>query len=188
MTKSISLSPLKPNSAEIEQAIKLYVEAFPSCERREIDEWLSYLEEKSQKPFTLFAILMDNAFAGIISCWELANFIYVEHFAVNKDARGNGIGAQTISALKEHYNNTPLVLEVEVPTEEMSIRRVGFYQRQGFHLNESKYLQPPYRKGDNWFELKLMTTHPEFLDTNFEEVRDNIYRIAYNVKEEDFPW
>ena len=182
MSNSISLRPLKANSAEIEQAIALYLEAFPPCERRDTKEWLACLDEKSGKPFTLFGIFMNNDFMGFFTCWNLADFIYGEHFAVNTKARGNGIGAKTVNALKEHYAPLPIVLEVEVPNEEMAIRRVGFYQRQGFHLNEAKYLQPPYREGDEWLELKLMSNDPDFLEANLEHVRNQIYQIAYNVK------
>ena len=181
MTNTISLRPLKADSIEIEQAKQLYLEAFPTCERREVAELLFNIDEKSGKPFTLFAIIFNDTFVGIISCWELSDFIYVEHFAVNATERGNGIGAKTITALKEHYAKQPLVLEVEVPNEEISIRRVGFYQRQGFYLNENKYMQPPYRKGDEWFDLKLMTTEPKFLEAQFDKVRDEIYHIAYNI-------
>lgn len=184
MTNTISLCPLQADSAEIQLATKLYLEAFPSCERRDVDEWLDCLDKKAGKPFSLFAIVANDTFYGFISCWELTDFVYVEHFAVNENARGNGIGAQTIQELKKHYSTTPLVLEVELPNDDLSRRRIGFYQRQGFILNEKKYLQPPYRKSDDWFELKLMTTDPDFLAVHFEKVRKDIYQKAYNVTAE----
>ena len=182
MTNSVSLRPLKADSKEIEQALKLYVEAFPLCERRDNDKWLACLCDKD-KPFVLFGIMCDNTFIGILSCWEFSDFVYVEHFAVNSNARGNGIGAKAMSALKAHYGSTPLVLEVEMPTEEIAIRRIGFYQRQGFCLNDKNYMQPPYRESESWFNLKLMTTDNAFLDAHFDMVRDDIYHKVYNVKD-----
>ena len=183
MTNSVSLRPLKADSKEIEQALKLYVEAFPTNERRDNKEWLDCLDENANKPFVLYGIIHQDAFVGILSCWELSDFVYVEHFAVNSNARGNGIGAKAMTAIKEHYGKTPLVLEVEMPNEEIAVRRIGFYQRQGFNLNNKKYMQPPYRENDAWLELQLMTTDPAFLDAHFDSVRNEIYHKAYNVKD-----
>lgn len=56
----------------------------------------------------------------------------------------------------------PVVLEVEMPTEEMSKRRIGFYERLGFVLDHHVYFQPPYRKGEAFLEMRLMT-HGELI-------------------------
>ena len=182
MSNSISIRPLHTGSPEIKEALDLYVEAFPLCERRDNDEWLACLDESNGKPFTLFGIFKESSFMGFFTCWELDGFVYGEHFAVNSKARGNGIGAQTVKALKSHYAPLPFILEVETPEGEMAVRRIGFYQRQGFHLNDEKYLQPPYRESEDWFELKLMSTDPKYLTENFEHVRNEIYQKVYNVK------
>lgn len=36
----------------------------------------------------------------------------------------------------------PVLLEVEPPLGEMEQRRIGFYERLGFHLNPYAYVQP----------------------------------------------
>ena len=33
---------------------------------------------------------------GFISCWDLTDFKYIEHFAVDKNQRGNNIGGKMI--------------------------------------------------------------------------------------------
>ena len=59
---------------------------------------------------------------------------YGEHFAVDPDERGGGYGGKALRLLCEELQ-TPVVLEVELPFDEMSRRRIGFYQRSGFTLS-----------------------------------------------------
>ena len=124
MSKSISIRPLNSNSPELQQAVELYIEAFPSCERRDTNEWLDCLSIVPNNPYVLFGIYLSQDFIGFISCWIFNTFVYAEHFAVKQTARGNGIGASTISLVKEHFGNTPIVLEAEPPYDEMSKRRI----------------------------------------------------------------
>ena len=182
MSKSITIHPLSSSSPEMQEALRLYVEAFPSCERRDTEEWLQCLSLPS---FTLFGIYLDDHFMGFFSCWNFKDFVYGEHFAVLKESRGLGVGASAVSLIKTYYGTgTPFVLEVEPPCDEMSRRRIGFYQRQGFVIDDTPYMQPPYRKEDDWFELKLMSTHPEYLKEHFEEIKAAIYTHVYHVEKD----
>lgn len=182
MKDSLTLTPLHATSPDMELAVNLYTEAFPACERREAADWLHCVEEEPL--FRLFAIRQAGAFSGFISCWQFPDFVYVEHFAVNRQARGNGIGAKAIEAARAHYGTLPFVLEVEPPESEMAVRRIGFYSRQGFTLSKAPYLQPPYRKGDEWIALQLMSTQPEWLDEQINRVKTSIYRAVYHTNEE----
>ena len=74
-----------------------------------------------------------------------------------------------------------IVLEVEEPIDELTKRRIGFYQRQGFTIQDMPYQQPPYRKGDDWYPMKLMTLRGEDFSRQYEKVKNNIYREAYNI-------
>ena len=74
-----------------------------------------------------------------------------------------------------------IVLEVEKPETDLSIRRIGFYRRCGFSLCEKEYIQPAYRKGGEELPLFLMYTGTDTLDPQFETVRDNIHRKVYGV-------
>ena len=39
----------------------------------------------------------------------------------------------------------PMVLEVELPEDALTRRRIGFYERHGLVFNSYPYLQPPMR-------------------------------------------
>lgn len=155
----------------------LYVSAFPECERREVAEWEELPDDEPD--FHVWEIRTDGNFAGFISVWTLSGFLYVEHFAVQDECRGKGCGALALAALRERYEGLPVVLEVEPPETDTARRRIAFYERNGFRLSPHDYLQPPYRKGGEWFPLRLMTTDTRYLDDNVETVCARIYNKVY---------
>ncbi len=109
-------------------------------------------------------------------------YTYVEHFAIDPAARNGGIGAE---AMKQFlvFCGTPVVLEVEMPTDEMSKRRIGFYERLGFKLDNQVYHQPPYREGGEWLEMRLMTYGDVDLEYSFEQVKNCLHKNVYGVKD-----
>ena len=77
----------------------------------------------------------------------------------------------------------PVVLEVEMPRVKGDIthRRIAFYRRQGFSLKRMPYRQPPYRTGDKWLPMKLMSYGKVKWLRIAELVRDTIYSEVYGV-------
>ena len=86
-----------------------------------------------------------------------------------------------METLKDEFPGT-IILEVERPEDEMSIRRIEFYKRCGFSLCLQDYIQPPYRKGGNNLPLYLMFSGTASIDEQYPEIRDEIYRKVYDVK------
>ena len=149
--------------------------AFPLQERRD-----SIWQRKNADESPLFhntLITDDDNPIGLLTYWDFKDFIYIEHFAIDARLRNGGYGQQALSALKEQ-TELPIVLEAEEPTDELTKRRIGFYRRQGFILQDFSYQQPPYRPEDKWFPMKLMT----FGIVNMANTRDIIYREVYQVK------
>ena len=72
------------------------------------------------------------------------------------------------------------MLEVEPPTEHISIRRIRFYERNGFVISSLPYLQPPYTPQLQPLELKLMSTDATFLSENFDHIVSTLYNYVYN--------
>ena len=86
---------------------------------------------RSVKDFSDPALDLIDRYVGFITGWLFDGYTYVEHFAIDPAASNGGIGAE---AMKQFlvFCGTPVVLEVEMPTDEMSKRRIGFYERLGF--------------------------------------------------------
>lgn len=152
--------------------------SFPRDERRDLED----LFYEFHKPhFHSLVQEESGGIAGFMNYWQFENFVYLEHFAVARDLRGRGIGAQ----LMEKFcgvTNCPVILEVEPPElSKTASHRIAFYKRLGFFLNEFEYYQPPYHKGDNPLRLMIMSKPSSISMEQFTEMRDTIYHIVYET-------
>ena len=95
-----------------EIARQIYETSFPEDERRNFD-LLKALDGKSDFDFFVITDKQANAI-GIISLWSFKEFIYIEHFAIQQNERGKGIGSSVLSSLANKYSK-PVLLEVELP-------------------------------------------------------------------------
>lgn len=138
----------------------IYSESFPDNEKRNrTAQW----ELFRRKEYHVNCIYREDALAGFVCFWDIGNYVFVEHLAVSGNKRGDGLGAQLMTQLIN--SGTPLVLEVEPPHDEISKRRIGFYERLGFHLNHYYHVQPPLQEGFEPVELLLMS-YPNALSPN----------------------
>ena len=78
----------------------------------------------------------------------------------------------------------PVCLEVELPESDITRRRIGFYRRNGFFLNDYPYIQPSLGVGRAPQPLRIMTRDGTITQTEFETMRDVIYREVYRVDTE----
>lgn len=152
MIKRIKVSgesdPLFPFSWE------LYEASFPEHERRERGY---HLETMTKRQFRAEVILDCDTPIGIIFWWDLAEFRFIEHLATSPSLRGRGYGDMILREFIAD-SNKPLILEVEHPTDEIARRRIEFYKRVGFVLNNHPYRHPSYQQiKDSFVELMVMT-------------------------------
>ena len=178
----IALQPINTEHALYLFVEKLLHSAFPSDERRDDEQQRAYTDRNDK--FHCLLIRDLNTPVGLITYWDFEDFVYVEHFAIHEDLRNGGLGGQAMKTFLQEMNR-PVVLEVEMPLIKGDIthRRIAFYRRQGFSLRRLPYKQPPYREGDKWLPMKLMSTGPakKWLPMT-ELVRDTIYQEVYNIK------
>lgn len=157
----------------------LLINAFPAEERRDLS-----MQKELADNCTLFhntLILHEQVPIGLITYWNFINYHYIEHFAIHPSQRNGGYGQKVLNHLHEQLN-TPIILEVERPTNELSMRRIGFYQRLGYKLWEKDYFQPPYRDGDHFFPMYLMAYGSLDKDKDYEKIKDTLYKEVYNIK------
>ena len=72
-----------------------------------------------------------------------------------------------------------ICLEVELPEDELTRRRIGFYERNGFVFNEYPYIQPPISKGKSPVPLRIMTYGEAITRETFEAMKNVLYRSVY---------
>lgn len=151
--------------------------AFPETELRTRERQAALLHRDGYRLYG--AKEADGAYFAVIAAWELAeDFIYLEHFAVAENKRNGGIGGALLEEFLAWYGRKA-VLEVEVPEDELTKRRVGFYERHGFFYNDYPYLQPPMRQGQGMLPLRLMTRPAPIGETEYLRYRELIHRQVY---------
>lgn len=155
---------------------KTYTHSFPETERRDFSLFLELMEKNDY--FKVYTLSNGGQYVGFITIWQFHGFAYVEHFAVDESARNGGLGGTAMKQFMEKIT-TPIVLEVELPTDEMSTRRIGFYERLGFKLDPNEYQQPPYRENASWLPMRLMSYGDIDLSTDFDTVKETLYQHVY---------
>ena len=152
--------------------------AFPIQERRNTDLQREYTDNKPH--FHTLIIQDDNHPIGLLTIWDLESFHYIEHFAIHEKFRNKGYGQKVIKLITNEIKEM-IVLEAEEPSDDITYRRIKFYQRQGFTLQNVPYQQPPYRSEDKWFPMKLMSIHERDFLSQYETIKSKIYKEAYNL-------
>lgn len=153
--------------------------AFPVTELRVKERQKALLQEPC---YRLYGVPGEAGMQAVFAVWEIEDFLYIEHFAVREDCRNGGYGGGLLDKLIAETGK-PVVLEVEVPEDELTRRRIGFYKRHGFVYNEYPYLQPPMREGQGMLPLMLMTNPAAIDEKTYERYKTLIHRIVYHYEE-----
>lgn len=167
---------------KFEGIYKILEESFPE------DEYRSYEGQKElfKNPKYTVHICQDEGMVySFLATWSFEDFVYGEHMAVSKEVRNRGTGKKMILAAAEDARKVgkAFCLEVEPPTEEMAKRRIEFYKRIGFVLNEYPYMQPSLGEGKNPIALMIMSYKEPLTKETFENIRKVLYREVYKVEE-----
>lgn len=136
-------------------AFNLYTRSFPTYEQRTINDQKLALNESE---YNYNIILVEEQFSGIMLYWENEEFIYIEHFAIRNDLRGKSYGTQALNFLKQ--KGKKIILEIDPPIDEISIKRKNFYEKNGFLMNPFYHIHPPYRLGIDGHNLTVVS-YPE---------------------------
>lgn len=106
--------------------------------------------------------------------WENADFIYVEHFCMLPDVRGRGCGAHALELLRARGKT--IILEIDPPVDDISRRRKGFYERNGFAANDYDYTHLPYHRGCKGHRLVIMSSPRRIDEAEYNNFLDYMRR------------
>lgn len=161
------------NETNFPEIYRIMQASFSDDEYRPYDEQLALFEEPEYRIYYMPA--------GFLAVWEFESFIYIEHFAVDPALRNSGTGSAMLQELVKQYQK-PICLEVELPEDELTRRRIGFYERNGFVFNEYPYIQPPISKGKSPVPLRIMTYKNEITREEFQKMKEILYRRVYKCE------
>lgn len=151
----LKLTKINTKSPDYQFVETLMHTAFPSDERRE-DSSQRYNVDCNEKMCCLL-IKDGDVNVGFFTIWALSGISYVEHFAIDANLRQRGYGTKALSALSTLTSASSLILEVELPSTEEAIKRIAFYEKNGFKLSSRPYIQPPYSSDKQSVPMALMT-------------------------------
>jgi ribosomal protein S18 acetylase RimI-like enzyme len=167
------VNPITPTDEKWNNFIQLYESAFPEVERRTESALITMT---GNRLMSLNTIDIDHLFAGLFNYWSLGHFFYIEHFAIVPYKRNMGIGTEV---LQNFLKNKIVVLECELPTDDLSKRRILFYQSLGFHVFPFSYSQPPYSSDKPAVPMLLLTNFTDLSEHSFIEISSTIAQSVY---------
>lgn len=137
---------------------ELYEASFPTAERRKEEDHIRAFENKQFFPMSAWE---DGELIGIIFYWEWDNYRFLDHLAVNTKLRGQSFGSQLLRHLSSKGHT--IILEIDPLIDEISVRRLQFYERAGYTLTPYRYPHLPYRLETEIQEL-LILSYPKMID------------------------
>ena len=69
---------------------------------------------------------------------------------------------------------------MELPESDLEQRRIAFYERNGFCLNDYSYIQPPMTEYTHAIPLKIMSAPEKISEKEFRAIRSELYRYVYH--------
>lgn len=155
-----------------EKILQGYTSSFPAEERRDDTKFRNLFENPN---VNIFSILEDQHHKGYLITWHLSQGLFLEHFEIYDDFRGQNLGSKVLTELHKIYPK--IILESE-PSDlnDIAARRIDFYKRNSFAVVDEAYVQPSYGEGKPSLNLYLLTSFPcENLDLLKEEIWDTVY-------------
>ena len=155
--------------------------SFPKSEVR------SYFGQKALLKDNRYKILIkkkDKKIIGVICVWTFENLSFIEHFAIDKKYRNCGYGSEMLKEISSMVSGY-ICLEVEPPVSSLQQRRVDFYIRNGFFINDYDYCQPAFSEKYGKVPLKIMTYGKSISKAEFDFIKGIIYKEVYHQKDEN---
>lgn len=149
-----------------------YCDAFPENERRNKEQFMALFVNPKTK---VLSIQHENITKGYLIIWLLSEFLFLEHFEIFPKYRGQNLGSSVLLKLAEQYPK--IILESEPNfLNDISERRISFYQRNGFSIIDKNYTQPAYSNEKSSIQLFLMAN---WQATNILRIEKEIHSEVY---------
>lgn len=161
------------DAVKLEMINQLYDRAFPAYEKR------SYQGRKSiqtHEDYYLYYFSDDEIFIGFAACWKIDSFYYIEHLAISTQLRGQGYGQQVLTLLCQKVGN--IILEIDPVIDDVSQKRLRFYQHCGFQRNSYKHVHPSYHPEFPPHKLEILSYPFQLTEENYQQFNAKLTTIV----------
>ena len=161
---------------EFNKIYSIMENSFPETEFRPKHKQKELFKNKF---YQVFAIKDGDDILSFAAIWNFESFIFIEHLATSPSHRNMGFGGKI---LQEILNSTHQLVcfEVEPPYDDLTRRRIGFYERNGLFFNDFPYIQPSISEGRNPIPLFIMTSNGKIDEETFIDIKNTLYKEVYN--------
>ena len=167
------------SAVDFEKFYSLLEVSFPKGELRTKEAFKELCQ--SCEFYKIFTLFKGCELIALFTVWEFESFSFGDHFAVSPTARCGGIGTRLLCEVKNKCLS-PFILEVELPDDEMSRRRLNFYLRNGFLKNPQDYLLPPMQEGCEAIPMHILSYPALIGESDFDKTKSIIYKEVYGIK------
>ncbi len=164
-------------TTDFDRVYKIMEDSFPPDERRTRAGQMALL---GIDKYRILVCCDDENIIGFMAIWDFGESAFLEHFAVDVAYRGNKIGEKMLKEVLADIKKQ-LFLEVELPNDDVTRRRIAFYKRNGLFLNEYEYIQPAMASGRSPVPLMIMTSTETVERARFEKMRALVYTHVYDL-------
>lgn len=156
----MELLKITPSDSRLwEQVWRLYNESFLQYERRRIS---SHSLASEDADFHTYIAVDNGNLLALLFYWTFDNCIYIEHLAVDPLRRGRNIGATLLTNFFSQYPARNIILEIDPPVDDISKRRLAFYEKLSFKNTGRIFTHSSYTRNGTGHQL-LVLSYPELL-------------------------
>ena len=161
-----------------EEAMAIYEASFPPFEKRSEEDQLAAMEDPN---FYATVVKDEDKVVGILFYWLFDNTAYIEHLAIAERLRGQNYGTKILDTFCPTQEK--VLLEIDPPVDDVSIKRLGFYEGRKFRMQPFKHIHPPFKKACGDYELKVMSYNREMSEEEFKAYQDFLFDTIMRYSE-----
>jgi len=155
---------------------KIYSVSFPVHEQRNEQQQISAFGKEN---YYLIIKTEGEKLLSFIAYWDFDDYVYIEHLAVNPQYRGANIGSNTLNSFAEIIGKT-ILLEIDPIIDDVSRKRLHFYEKLGYVLNPYEHSHPAYDINFKPHRL-LVLSHGKGIDeTQYLRFHKNLSEVVMN--------
>lgn len=153
---------------------QLYEISFPLHEKRTAEHQLTALKNDL---YHLICFIEQEELVGFVGLWDFADYVYIEHYAINSALRGKGYGTLLLETLLSETDKT-VILEIDPVVDTVSEKRLRFYRKLGFVENAYPHEHPPYREGFQPHSLTVLSSGKPIAEREYRRFKRDLDDIV----------
>lgn len=151
-------------------------------ERRNKEDYLQTIKNKHFKPNFIYDKQLKQV-VGYFCYWDFKDFIFGEHFAIFENLRNKGLGSKFLKFYLSKLKK-PFIGEIEIPDNEISIRRRNYYLNKNFKILKTDYTQPSYHNSNEGVSMYIIgfDKSKQFdFEANLNKMLNIVSKNVYNI-------